>query len=564
MSKDDETIDALIQVAGGGVVNFTGDSDINEVGEANFYSEYIHIENLISQSVDSEDIMSRIEKLVPILAMDAYTSMKDERREEFEGWYEEKLRTGSPEAGERSSEIILAELKENHLDKYLAMTRLQQTIRDNYSSGVEDLSNIADSFGEGIGSDYIEKIRAAQLHFVGEEYGLVIKDLEGISRLPKDIQLIRAASMFEEAHAGASDEYAAVLCESGVIEDLERRLDSKDLDKGSFIEKVRTKTPHKAHGWLLQGKFYREKGDLERQRMCYEFAAEENPEITLELKGTPIRCADYGALDSIAASCWGGSVEDYVILDEIDYDSKRTIFIDGGKVEGIGLLGEGLNEIPAEIGGLVNLQKLGLRGNEISKIEGLGNLVNLREIKLRGNKISKIEGLDALVNLQKLGLSNNNISKMEGLGNLVNLREIKLRGNKISKMEGLGNLENLRELWLWGNKISKIENLDALVNLQKLGLSNNNISKMEGLDALVNLRELELEYNNISKIEGLDALVNLREIKLNCNNISKMEGLDALVNLRELWLRGNKIKYRRRENRNEKLKLNRRLVRFHQ
>ena len=520
MSKDDETIDALIQVAGGGVVNFTGDSDINEVGEANFYSEYIHIENLISQSVDSEDIMSRIEKLVPILAMDAYTSMKDERREEFEGWYEERLRTGSPEAGERSSEIILAELKENHLDKYLAMTRLQQTIRDNYSSGVEDLSNIADSFGEGIGSDYIEKIRAAQLHFVGEEYGLVIKDLEGISRLPKDIQLIRAASMLEEDHAGASDEYAAVLCESGVIEDLERRLDSKDLDKGSFIEKVRTKTPHKAHGWLLQGKFYREKGDLERQRICYEFAAEENPEITLELKGTPIRCTDYGALDSIAASCWEGSVEDYVISDEIDYDSNRTIFIDEGKVKRLGLFGEGLNEIPAEIGRLVNLQKLGLRGNEISKIEGLDTLVNLQKLGLRGNKISKIEGLDTLVNLQELDLWGNNISKIEGLDALV----------------------NLRELWLRGNKISKIEGLDALVNLQKLDLYNNKISKIEGLDALVNLRKLELGRNIISKIEGLDALVNLRELGLN----------------------GNKIKYRRRKNRNEKLKLNRRLVRFHQ
>ncbi len=58
----------------------------------------------------------------------------------------------------------------------------------------------------------------------------------------------------------------------------------------------------------------------------------------------------------------------------------------------------------------LDIEKLDLGSNQITKIEGLDNLVKLRWLDLDENQITKIKGLDKLVNLQKLHLKKNNIS----------------------------------------------------------------------------------------------------------------------------------------------------------
>jgi Leucine-rich repeat (LRR) protein len=224
--------------------------------------------------------------------------------------------------------------------------------------------------------------------------------------------------------------------------------------------------------------------------------------------------------------------------------------------------------------GLINLQKLSLRYNQLKRIDGLDRLVNLRELcsfcnlidridglnnltnlqdlNLFCNRIKRIDGLDRLTNLRKLNLSDNQIERIEGLDRLIGLRELNLSNNQIERIEGLDRLIGLQELRLDNNRITKIENLDRLTDLRKLYLGNNQmervkglenqIKQIEGLDRLNNLRELHLENNRVERIEGLDRLNDLRELHLDNNLVERMEGLDQLTNLQKLYLGNNLIK----------------------
>ncbi len=64
---------------------------------------------------------------------------------------------------------------------------------------------------------------------------------------------------------------------------------------------------------------------------------------------------------------------------------------------------------------LVNLRKLDLSGNEISRIEGLQMCGQIEDLNLESNKIVKIEGLDSLSNLKKLEIGMGHLFLVYGL-----------------------------------------------------------------------------------------------------------------------------------------------------
>lgn len=74
--------------------------------------------------------------------------------------------------------------------------------------------------------------------------------------------------------------------------------------------------------------------------------------------------------------------------------------------------GNGLNEIPREIGNLVNLQELHLERNQLTEIpHEIGHLVNLRTLSLDRNKLTELpHEISNLVNLFHLGLSQNQLT----------------------------------------------------------------------------------------------------------------------------------------------------------
>lgn len=152
------------------------------------------------------------------------------------------------------------------------------------------------------------------------------------------------------------------------------------------------------------------------------------------------------------------------IQERIDaYDGKWTLELGGQNITD-----DILKKILPTLQKLPNLNKLDLRNNQITKIEGLDHLTNLTMLSLGNNQITKIEGLENLTNLTTLWLVSNKITKIEGLDQLTNLTTLDLWNNQITKIEGLDTLTNLTDLWLFGNQIINREELKKLKKLTNL------------------------------------------------------------------------------------------------
>lgn len=210
---------------------------------------------------------------------------------------------------------------------------------------------------------------------------------------------------------------------------------------------------------------------------------------------------------------------------------------------------------------LINLQMLGLRGNQISSIDALKNLTNLKQLSLGNNKISDISVLKDLVNLQILDLgeyynSYNQISNIDVLKNLTNLKQLSLSGNQLKDISVLKNLVNLQSIDLSYNEVSNISALKNLTNLKQLNLANNKISDISALSNLTNLQELNLgyvpwrgipapvlkeNYNEISDISALKNLTNLQTLNLGYIKVKDIGALKGLSNLQTLDLCNNQI-----------------------
>ena len=226
---------------------------------------------------------------------------------------------------------------------------------------------------------------------------------------------------------------------------------------------------------------------------------------------------------------------------------------DDGRVTRLRLYDNGLSgELPAELGGLTNLQELILDSNELSGSlpSWLGNLTNLQWLSLSRNQLSGSlpSWLGNLTNLQWLWLYNNQLSGSlpSSLGNLTNLQWLWLYNNQLSGSlpSSLGNLTNLEELYLSGNEFSGSlpSWLGNLTNLEELGLSGNELSGSlpSWLGNLTNLEELYLSGNEFSGSlpSSLSNLTNLQF--LNLTDTQLCAPTDAAF---QRWLEGIENKY---------------------
>jgi protein phosphatase 1 regulatory subunit 7 len=144
--------------------------------------------------------------------------------------------------------------------------------------------------------------------------------------------------------------------------------------------------------------------------------------------------------------------------------------------------------------------------------------------------------LEKLVNVEKLYLSSNKISKIENLAHFKKLSCLELGDNKIRVIENLGGLEVLSNLFLGKNKISKIQNLGCLKNLELLSLQRNRLTVMENLDELTSLNQLYISENGITEIQNLDKNIELTTLDLAQNKIKEIKNVAHLAKLEELWV----------------------------
>jgi Leucine-rich repeat (LRR) protein len=129
-----------------------------------------------------------------------------------------------------------------------------------------------------------------------------------------------------------------------------------------------------------------------------------------------------------------------------------------------------INEIPNDIGNLVNLKKLILNTQNLSVIpESIGNLIHLEYLDIKGNNIQIIpESIGNLIHLKHLCINNNNLTSLpESIGKLINLEYLDIKNNDLTSLpESIGNLVNLKHLHIDNNNLKSLPN--SLYKLKKL------------------------------------------------------------------------------------------------
>ena len=166
--------------------------------------------------------------------------------------------------------------------------------------------------------------------------------------------------------------------------------------------------------------------------------------------------------------------------------------------------------IPAELGGLANLERLNLVRNQLSGPipAELGGLANLERLNLGSNELTGPipAELGGLANLEGLWLYSNQLSGPipAELGNLAHLDRLNLERNQLSGPipAELGGLGNLGTLWLFGNQLSGTipPELGNLANVWQMSLASNELSDPipPELGGLANLGWLYLGSNELT------------------------------------------------------------------
>ncbi len=164
---------------------------------------------------------------------------------------------------------------------------------------------------------------------------------------------------------------------------------------------------------------------------------------------------------------------------------------------------EGLTDIPEEVFGVDDLERLDLSGNKLMALpEVITKLTNLTTLYLSGNKLTTLpEAITKLINLTTLDLSYNELTALpEAITKLTNVTTLDLSWNRLMTLpEAIGKLTNLTTLNLRGNQLTALS--EAIADLEKL-------------------RELKLDKNPLTHppkeiiAQGLEAIRNfLRQVR---------------------------------------------------
>lgn len=119
--------------------------------------------------------------------------------------------------------------------------------------------------------------------------------------------------------------------------------------------------------------------------------------------------------------------------------------------------------LPLQLGKLPSLTLLSLRGNELTKVEGLENSTSIRQLILDKNKIKTV------TETSFIGLTNS-------------LVELHIEENRIKDLNNFYNLKHIEQLYAANNKINDvndIERLQYLTRLNILSLINNPVGSFK-------------------------------------------------------------------------------------
>ncbi|KAI4322450.1 hypothetical protein L6164_022144 [Bauhinia variegata] len=200
------------------------------------------------------------------------------------------------------------------------------------------------------------------------------------------------------------------------------------------------------------------------------------------------------------------------------------------------------------LGKFKNLEKLDLKLNNLTSLEGLRSCVNLKWLSVVENKLESLEGIQGLSKLTVLNAGKNNLKSMDQVMSLLSLRALILNENKIVSICKLDQMKDLNTLVLSKNPIRKIgDSLAKMKSITKLSLSYCQLQTIDSsLKSCVELKELRLAHNEIKCLP--DELIHnskLLNLDLGNNVITRWSDLKVVVKsfayLRNLNLQGNPV-----------------------
>ena len=114
------------------------------------------------------------------------------------------------------------------------------------------------------------------------------------------------------------------------------------------------------------------------------------------------------------------------------------VTMENGRVVGLRLYNMGLGgTVPAEIGQLTSLERLDLRGNQLTSVPAeIGQLTSLERLWLGGNQLTSVPAeIGQLTSLAWLWLSGNKLTSLPAeIGHLTSLRVLDLGGNQLTSV----------------------------------------------------------------------------------------------------------------------------------
>lgn len=224
-------------------------------------------------------------------------------------------------------------------------------------------------------------------------------------------------------------------------------------------------------------------------------------------------------------------------LKDLDLSFAKNVFVlpkeigDLVHLEKMNLRGSGIKSLPPSIGCLQNLRDLDLFLTKLLKLpEEIGNLTNLNRLNLRRTCIALLPtSIGCLKNLKYLNLSctRNLMMLPEEIGNLTNLNELNLRETTIKSLPlSTFHLENLEHLGISSTNMSTLpDEIGLLVSLKKLNLSGSNFAKLpSSIRKLQNLTHLNLSRTSFchDSLEEIGNIVSLNALDLSRTSITSL------------------------------------------
>ena len=192
----------------------------------------------------------------------------------------------------------------------------------------------------------------------------------------------------------------------------------------------------------------------------------------------------------------------------------------------------GLKMLPAEIGGLGNLQRLDLQNNQLTSLPPeIGDLAGLQWLNVMINQLTSLPAqIGGLVGLQVFYLYANQLTSLPPeIAGLANLQRLVLKFNQLTSLPAeIGGLAGLRQLDLSGNQLTSLPpELGSLKMLKTLILEGNPLA-----DALLKLAEKDvrgaLAYIRDHGLEGGEPLYEAKLVLVGEGDVGKTCLLQAL------------------------------------